>query len=256
MHRLQLLTIVLVASFASAQDPVSGIVRSLFARVRSKSAESSRASLVELGIGEHARDTSKIVNITDSNWEDYLGYQSTGEWLVEFTVQPELCPSCELIDLAFNDASHRLAIAYPELHIGRVDCTDEIILSTRFIVTKPPILYHITPATRTIRRIPPSVGRPDDLVSYYDKQQWRQISPWLGAFNPLGQGYVPAFVEYAGTALKMYTRAVDGVPRWLGLLIIGVLSSLIMKWLHSPTLPQQQSQIASPSNHKRYLVQE
>jgi hypothetical protein len=99
MHRLPLLAIFLVASFASAQDT---IVQSLFARFRSKSAESLQASLVELGIGEHARDTSKIVNITDSNWEDYLGPQSTGEWLVEFTVQPELCPSCELIDLAFN----------------------------------------------------------------------------------------------------------------------------------------------------------
>jgi hypothetical protein len=118
MHHLQLLTIVLVASFASAQDPVSGIVRSVFARFRSKSAESSRASLVELGIGEHARDTSKIVNITDSNWEDYLGYQSTGEWLVDFTVQPELCPSCELIDLAFN------VRRYPCLLRGRTPPTD------------------------------------------------------------------------------------------------------------------------------------
>jgi hypothetical protein len=112
MHRPQFLTIFLVASFTSAQDPVSGIVQSVFARFRSKSAESSRASLVELGIGEHARDTSKIVNITDSNWKDYLGPQATGEWLLEFTVQSELCPSCELIDLAFNVPHYLLLLRY------------------------------------------------------------------------------------------------------------------------------------------------
>jgi hypothetical protein len=103
MRLLQWLQFVLfVAWTVSAQDAVSGIVQSVLARFRSKSAELSATTLRELGIGDHAKDKSKIINITDSNWEDYLGPQGSGEWLVEFTARPEHCPSCELIDLAFN----------------------------------------------------------------------------------------------------------------------------------------------------------
>ena len=59
-------------------------------------------SFLALCLGIHLTDSSKIINITDSNWETYLGRQSYGEWLVEFTAKPEHCASCEIIDLAFN----------------------------------------------------------------------------------------------------------------------------------------------------------
>ena len=88
--------------FTAAQNPLSGISEYLFSGLKSKSAESLEATLAELGIGDHANDNSRIVNITDSNWEEYLGPHNTGEWLIEFTADPEHCASCELIDLAFN----------------------------------------------------------------------------------------------------------------------------------------------------------
>ena len=103
MRSLQLLTTILFITFdVSAQGSFSGIVDYLLPGFKSKSAESTSATLVELGIGDHANDNSKIVNITDSNWEDHWGPHNTGEWLVEFTAEPEHCASCELIDLAFN----------------------------------------------------------------------------------------------------------------------------------------------------------
>lgn len=85
-----------------AQEPLSGILHHAFSGLKAKSAESTMAALAELGIGHNANDNSKIINITDTNWRDYLGPQSTGEWLVEFTANPEHCASCELTDLAFN----------------------------------------------------------------------------------------------------------------------------------------------------------
>jgi hypothetical protein len=60
------------------------------------------ATLAELGIGHYANDNSKIINITDANWQGHLGPNGTGEWLVEFTANPEHCASCELVDWAFN----------------------------------------------------------------------------------------------------------------------------------------------------------
>jgi len=90
----------LATSPVSGRETFSNIARKLFPDFRAKSADAARKTLVELGI--HLTDSSKIVNITDSNWETYLGRQSYGEWLVEFTAKPEHCASCEIIDLAFN----------------------------------------------------------------------------------------------------------------------------------------------------------
>jgi hypothetical protein len=105
MHRrtLQLaICLCLVLPCVLAQDPLGHIVQYLFPSFKSKSAESNRATLTELGIGDHAHDNSKIHNVTDSNWQEYWGPQQTGEWLVEFTANPEHCAGCELVDLAFN----------------------------------------------------------------------------------------------------------------------------------------------------------
>ena len=189
MGPLSLLTAVLfLLPSTAAQNQLSGLSEYLFFGLKSKSAESMKATLAELGIGDHANDNSKIVSITDSNWEEYLGPHNTGEWLIEFTADPEHCASCELIDLAFNvshyspqkliisDASHEIVVAQPDLNIGRVDCSEELILSTKFIITKLPTLYHISPATRTVRRLPPEVARPLEIVAYYQKGQWKDAA--------------------------------------------------------------------------------
>jgi hypothetical protein len=103
MRSLQFLTTILFITFdVSAQGLFPEILNSILPGFKSKSAESTIAALVELGIGNRANDNSKIVNVTDSNWEDHWGPHNTGEWLVEFTAEPEHCASCELIDLAFN----------------------------------------------------------------------------------------------------------------------------------------------------------
>lgn len=90
----------LSTSPVSGRNPFPNAVRKFFPDFRTKSVDAARKTLVELGI--HLADSSKIINITDSNWEKYLGHQSYGEWLVEFTAKPEHCASCEIIDLAFN----------------------------------------------------------------------------------------------------------------------------------------------------------
>jgi len=114
--------------------------------------------------------------------------------------------------ISSKDVSHTLRAKHPDLRIGRVDCSREIILSTRFIITKPPILYHITPATRTIRRFPLQIGRPKEIYALYENERWKQVSPWVGSFNPLGNGTTVKLMLYAGVAVKAYTRAVDRIP--------------------------------------------
>lgn len=103
MRPLLLITAILFQLvFTAADNPLSGLSEYLFSGLKSKSAESMEATLAELGIGDHANDCSRIVNITDSNWEEYLGPHNTGEWLILFTANTEHCASCELIDLGFN----------------------------------------------------------------------------------------------------------------------------------------------------------
>jgi hypothetical protein len=92
----------ILASCISAQGPLSGMLRHVLSGFKAKSAESTLATFAELEIGLYANDNSKIINITDANWRDHWDPQSTEEWLVEFTANPEHCASCELVDLIFN----------------------------------------------------------------------------------------------------------------------------------------------------------
>lgn len=112
-----------------------------------------------------------------------------------------------------QDASHWIANTNPAVKIGRVDCSEEVILSTRFLITKPPILYHISPAERTIRILPREVARPADIARYYAEDRWQQAEPWVGWFSPFNEGSIPELIGYIGFVLKAYTRAVDSVPQ-------------------------------------------
>ena len=105
---LLLSSILFIAPCGSAQDAVSDIIKHLFPAYQSKILKSTKATLEELGIGDLATDSSRIINITDSNWITYLGPQSTGEWLVQFTARQEYCTTCELIDFALNVLSSQV----------------------------------------------------------------------------------------------------------------------------------------------------
>jgi hypothetical protein len=84
------------------------------------------------------------------------------------------------------------------------------------------------------------VARPGDLAEYFNTKRWQEAPVWDGVFNPLADGYVSVLVTYAGKVLKIYTNAVDRIPyvfscrlayllsRWLGLIIIGALSSYVL----------------------------
>ena len=63
-----------------------------------------------------------------------------------------------------------------------------------------------------VRQLPPEVGRPKEIVTFYNKQQWQQAVPWEGLFNPLSEGLVPKLVGYVGAGLKAYTKLVDQIP--------------------------------------------
>jgi hypothetical protein len=63
-----------------------------------------------------------------------------------------------------------------------------------------------------VRKLPQEIARPADLVAYYDDGRWRTADEWTGPFNPLAEGPLPILVDYAGRALKAYTRLVDNVP--------------------------------------------
>ena len=93
-----------------------------------------------------------------------------------------------------------------------MDCSDNIILSTKFFITKPPTLFHISPSSRTVRVLPLHVAMPEDLVKYYSAKEWVHTAAWDNMWNPLGEGFAPKVVEYLGVGLKAYTNAVDRIP--------------------------------------------
>jgi hypothetical protein len=66
-----------------------------------------------------------------------------------------------------------------------------------------------------VRRLPPEVARPAEIVTFYKTEQWKQAAPWVGPFNPLSDSISAKFLSYAGIAIKVYTRAVDRIPFFL-----------------------------------------
>jgi hypothetical protein len=110
--------LLVLPSSVVAQDLVSGLGKYFFPSWTSKTEEAVKASFVELGIGNHAYDTSNIINVTDLNWQDLWGPHATGEWLVEFTAHLDHCASCEFVDFAFNvpSPSRSVSSLTPRMH--------------------------------------------------------------------------------------------------------------------------------------------
>ena len=81
-----------------------------------------------------------------------------------------------------------------------------------FLISRPPTLYHVSPASRTVRRVPPGVGKPAQMVEYYDAKSWQQAQPWTGVLNPLSDSPLAKGVMYFGIGMKQYTLLVEKIP--------------------------------------------
>jgi len=81
-----------------------------------------------------------------------------------------------------------------------------------FLISRPPTLYHISPSTRTVRRVPAEVGKPAQIVEFYGAKAWQETTPWTGVLNPLSEGPVAKAVMYFGIVMKQYTFLVEKIP--------------------------------------------
>ncbi|XP_053139744.1 thioredoxin-related transmembrane protein 1 [Hemicordylus capensis] len=182
---------------------------------------------------------SQVRVLSDATWTELL----SGEWMVEFYAP--WCPACQNLQPeweSFAEWGEDL-----EVHIAKVDVTEQPGLSGRFIITALPTIYHCKdgefrryqgPRTKT------------DFINFISDQEWKSIEPLSSWFGP------SSFLMSSMSALfqlSMWIRHCHnyftehlGIPVWgsyavfaLVTLFSGLLLGLVMVFLADCICPSQ-----------------
>ncbi|KAF6133414.1 thioredoxin related transmembrane protein 1 [Phyllostomus discolor] len=171
---------------------------------------------------------SDVRVVTDENWRELL----EGEWMIEFYAP--WCPACQNLQPeweSFAEWGEDL-----EVHVAKVDVTEQPGLSGRFIITALPTIYHCKDGE--FRRYQgPRTKK--DFINFVSDREWKSIEPVSSWFGP---GSILMSSMSALFQLSMWIRTCHnyfiedlGLPVWgsytvfaLATLLSGLLLGLCM----------------------------
>ncbi|EEB06012.1 thioredoxin family protein [Schizosaccharomyces japonicus yFS275] len=169
-------------------------------------------------------DDSLIQNVSDSNWNSVLG---KGNWIVELTTSN--CPVCPFVRALMNDMSHQLS-NITELHFARVYAEENLMTSTRLLVTKLPNILYIVNNTE-FRVLPFEFLTHKLLRDLYTSAKFTQFNKRDGFFS-IGGPLAPLY-KVIGIVLKKYTDLTKGIPHIVMSIGVGVFSGFLLNMMHS-----------------------
>ncbi|BEI82375.1 hypothetical protein CcaverHIS002_0302430 [Cutaneotrichosporon cavernicola] len=140
----------------------------------------------------------------------------------------------DVISLLKNNAT--LADKVERIKFGRLDWMTDWVLSTRWVMTKPPYIVFVTDSGKTLRfAAPPRL--PANGTMLYEilaESYWRNLPPWDGSLSPDGDlSYLVEAYISANQYLAQYTAL---APKWIWFalpVLTTAIGQQIMAWLHS-----------------------
>lgn len=183
----------------------------------------------------------RVPLLTDENYELLVKNETfaTPEeaekrtWFVIVTIGKQDAMS-KLVDEAF-DTAYQLALDAgdaPHVKWARVDYLTVTEITTEWMVWKPPTLMVIRENGNSLRFYQPSQIRlrPELLHEFVVNDGWKETQPWSGPWAP-GGSRQPYLHTFAVLSRKTY-NAINYFPRWVMLLITGMLGSMIINFFH------------------------
>ncbi|KAM4693110.1 thioredoxin-related transmembrane protein 4 [Discoglossus pictus] len=176
------------------------------------------------GVPGHCRaqeaPTNTVRAVRSSNWTLVL----QGEWMVKFYAP--WCPACQQIQSEWESFAKRSQAL--DVHVGKVDVTEEPGLSGRFFVTTLPTIFH---AKDGVFRKYHGSRMVDDLQTYIMEKKWEVVEPIAGWKSPssiLMSGMAGLF-HLSGWIRQMhnYFTGPLGIPTW-GSYIVFILATLLI----------------------------
>lgn len=122
------------------------------------------------------------------------------------------------------------------IKFGRLDWMTDWVLSTRWVMTKPPYVVFITDSGKTLRfASPPRLPANGTLLyTVLTEGYWTNLPPWNGSLSPGGDlAYLVEAYISTHQYLAQYTAH---APKWIWLalpILTTAIGQQIMAWLHS-----------------------
>ncbi|KLT39489.1 hypothetical protein CC85DRAFT_192889 [Cutaneotrichosporon oleaginosum] len=122
------------------------------------------------------------------------------------------------------------------IKFGRLDWMTDWVLSTRWVLTKPPYIVFVSDSGQTLRfAAPPRLpANGTMLYAVLAEGYWMNLAPWNGSLAPGGDlAYLVEAYISGHQHLSKYTAL---APKWIWLALPVVVTTIgqhIMAWLHS-----------------------
>ncbi|BEI90172.1 uncharacterized protein CcaverHIS019_0302420 [Cutaneotrichosporon cavernicola] len=183
-----------------------------------------------------------MTRITDDNYDTIFSQSRPDDlWVVAVHGREGDVMSHAYLETQSNASSllknnATLADKVERIKFGRLDWMTDWVLSTRWVMTKPPYIVFVTDSGKTLRfAAPPRL--PANGTMLYEilaESYWRNLPPWDGSLSPDGDlSYLVEAYISANQYLAQYTAL---APKWIWFalpVLTTAIGQQIMAWLHS-----------------------
>ncbi|KAM6496202.1 hypothetical protein JOM56_008908 [Amanita muscaria] len=188
----------------------------------------------------------RIPLITDDNYQDIIVNEPLSDeeeqartWALIITVTAGDSPRdgiSKFMDEMFDEAYNQTLIIgdLPDVRWGRIDYFNVTYLTTKWNIWSAPFLVILRNRGQELRfyRGQNLRLKEEELRNFLKAEDWKYTTVWSSSYSPGGSREF--VLHYFATAMaKVYNLAVR-VPRWLFVILSGMLGSILLSTLHSP----------------------
>ncbi|KAL6309775.1 hypothetical protein BKA93DRAFT_719911, partial [Sparassis latifolia] len=225
------------SSFDVSNLLTSGPVNSLFSKLGVNLTEKLEQAKKEADIWDH-----RIPLITDDNYDEIIVNETLTEeeaedrvWFLIITVSTGGNNAfSKIADKHFDDAYNKTVIEgdLPNVRWGRIDYLNVTYITTKWNIWQAPYIVVLTDRGQTLRFYKANTVRldPDTIREFLKEEGWRESEPWTSSFSPGGSREF--VMHYFALCMKKIYDVVVRVPKWVLMVISGVVANFVMKWFH------------------------
>ncbi|KAI0089288.1 hypothetical protein BDY19DRAFT_906182 [Irpex rosettiformis] len=162
----------------------------------------------------------------------------------------------KIIDREFDAAYNETVLAndLPHVKWGRIDYLNVTYLTTKWNVWRAPFLVVLQDRGQSLRFFHATQSRLNSTIlrNFLKNEGWRQTEPWNTSFAPGGNNEY--LLHYLAVVFRKGYDFINPIPKFLLMIVTGMLGSLIMGLLHRPSKSEEQAKAKVAAQQKKAVT--